>query len=282
MLDVFNIPSPQNANYQEFFSAGSTMRWTKPRGAGMVRILLIGAGGGGRASSAGSGGGGSGGLTSWIGPALFIPDTLLISIGAGGAGGAVGGANSGANGGATTVGYYFTSSTIVNLLTANGGTGATGGGGGAGGLVFANNYFGASGIFSSVAGTIGGTYSTAAQTPSTTIFLSGGGASDLGRTGDGKAVNPHYSYPQLAGGVAAVVATPGAAGRGNDGYFITSPTMLGVGGSGGGGNNGTGFGGRGGNGGTGCGGGGGGLGANNAASGGGGNGGGGAAFIWAW
>jgi hypothetical protein len=281
MLDVFNTPSPQNANYQEFFSAGTTLRWNKPRGAGMVRILLIGAGGGGR-SSTGSGGGGSGGLTSWIGPALFVPDTLLISIGAGGIGGAAGGANSGTDGGATTVGYYFTSETIVNLLTANGGTGAVGTVGGAGGLAFPNNYFGAAGIFSSVAGTIGGSSNLAALTPSTTIFLSGGGASGSVRTEDGKAVNPHYNYPQLAGGVAAVVATPGAAGRGNDGYFITSPTMIGVAGSGGGGNNGTGFGGRGGNGGTGCGGGGGGISASAAVSGGGGNGGGGAAFIWAW
>ena len=91
MLDVFNFANPQTANYQEFYGGGTTRDWIKPRGASMVRMLLIGAGAGGRTGSTFSGGlgGGSGSVTTWIGPAIFIPDQLQIVIGAGGASGAV-------------------------------------------------------------------------------------------------------------------------------------------------------------------------------------------------
>ena len=79
MLDTFNFPTPQTANYQEFYGATtstSTGTWVKPRGASMVRFLLIGAGGGGGngSSTAGGGGGGSGSIASWIGPAMFVPE----------------------------------------------------------------------------------------------------------------------------------------------------------------------------------------------------------------
>ena len=93
MLDVFNFANPQTANYQEFYGGGTTRDWMKPRGASMVRMLLISAGAGGRVGSTFSGGigGGSGSVTTWIGPAIFIPDQLQIVIGAGGASGAAGG-----------------------------------------------------------------------------------------------------------------------------------------------------------------------------------------------
>jgi len=87
MLDLFNIPTPQTANYQEFYTNGAELSttWVKPRGASMVRIMLIGAGGSGSngSSSAGGGGGGSGAVTSWIGPAMFVPDILNILVGYG-------------------------------------------------------------------------------------------------------------------------------------------------------------------------------------------------------
>ena len=81
MLDVFNFANPQTANYQEFYGGGTTRDWMKPRGASMVRMLLIGAGAGGRVgnTSVGGTGGGSGAVTEWIGPAIFIPDELRIS-----------------------------------------------------------------------------------------------------------------------------------------------------------------------------------------------------------
>ena len=77
MLDLFNT-SPANTNYQEFYGGGTTRDWVKPRGASMVRMMLIGAGGGGSVGTTGQGGGGggSGSVTSWIGPAIFIPDVL--------------------------------------------------------------------------------------------------------------------------------------------------------------------------------------------------------------
>ena len=93
MLDVFGFPTPQGANYQEFYGGGTVRDWIKPRGASMVRMLLIGAGAGGREGGAGGGaaGGGSGAVTQWIGPAVFIPDILRVSLGAGGASAAAGG-----------------------------------------------------------------------------------------------------------------------------------------------------------------------------------------------
>jgi hypothetical protein len=137
MLDVFGFPTPQGANYQEFYGGGTVRDWVKPRGASMVRMLLIGAGGGG-----GNGqnrlGGGSGAVTQWIGPAIFIPDVLRVSIGAGGAGGAAAAtANAGGNGGATSIIYQAKDGTGYTLLTANAAQAD------AQGTASSNNFFGA-------------------------------------------------------------------------------------------------------------------------------------------
>lgn len=260
MLDIFNTPTPQQANYQEFYGGGTVRDWIKPRGVAMVRMLIIGAGAGGRGgTTSGNGaGGGSGAFTSWIGPAIFIPDILRISLGAGGA--------SGAAGGNTTVIYQAKSTAGYVLLTANGAGSYTGGG------VSSNNYFGASGIFKSVAGQ-SGTVSTTNITASTTTFLSGG-AGGGGTTGAaGANVGTQYDYPTLSGGA----GTTG--GNGASGYFLTQPIMFGAGGAGGGGST-TAAGGTGGKGGIGCGGGGGGICTSGTSLGG--QGGDGAAFIWSW
>ena len=147
MLDIFNTPTPQGANYQEFYGGGTTCDWVKPRGASMVRFMLIGAGGGGGngSSSVGGGGGGSGGVTSWIGPAIFIPDVLRVTIGVGG--------TSGLPGTESQIIYQAKDGSGYALLTANGG----GSGGatttaGTGGAAQAANYFGAAGIYTSIAG----------------------------------------------------------------------------------------------------------------------------------
>jgi hypothetical protein len=260
MLDTFNFSAPQTANYQEFYGGGSTRDWIKPRGVSMVRMLLIGAGGGGRVGSAAGAGGGSGAVTTWIGPAIFIPDELRIFIGAGG--------SQNNNGTATSVVWQGpTSSAGYTLLTANGGSAGTATGG-AGGTVFANNYFGASGIFRSVAGQAGANRG-AAITASTTTFLSGGAGGGVS-TANGGDVNTKYGYTKATGGDGST------GGAGGNGYFITQPILLGVGGAGGGDGS---TGGAGGKGGIGCGGGGG--GANNG-TGIGGAGGDGAVFIWSW
>ena len=268
MLDLFNTPTPQQSNYQEFYGGGSTRDWIKPRGASMVRFMLIGAGGGGGvgSSSQGGGGGGSGAVTSWIGPAIFIPDVLRVSIGLGG--------TSGVNATASSVIYQAKDGTGYTLLTANGGTsGTTATGGGNGATVFANNFFGASGIFTSIAGQAGTAGNTTGagtnQAASATTFLSGGagGAGASGSTGG--SVTPNYGYTALP------TTTAGGTVEGANGYFITQPILLGVGGAGG--TTSTTVGTTGGRGGIGCGGGGAGEDATTA-----GRGGDGAVFIWAW
>ena len=262
MLDTFGFPKPQGSNYQEFYGGGSTRDWIKPRGASMVRMLLIGAGAGGRAGtlSVGGTGGGSGAVTEWIGPAIFIPDQLRISIGAGGA--------SASAGGDTSALYQAKDGTGYTLLTASGAASNTAG------TAFTNNFFGASGIFKSTAGQAGAAVTTAI-TASTTIFLSGGGGGSSVTTTAGGNVASNYGYPTISGGA----GTTG--GNGGDGFFLAQPIMIGVGGAGGGGKNTTGAGGNGGNGGIGCGGGGGGIGTTSGASLGG-RGGDGAVFIWSW
>lgn len=268
MLDLFNTPTPQQANYQEFFGGGTTRDWVKPRGASMVRMMLIGAGGGGGngSTSVGGGGGGSGAVTSWIGPAMFIPDTLRITVGVGG--------TSGVNATASSVVYQAKDGTGYTLLTANGGaSGITFATAGAGGAAMTNNYFGASGIFTSIAGQNGtdGASSGAGvnQTASTTTFLSGGAGGSGGAANTGGSVTPNYGYTPLP------ATTAGGTIAGADGYFITQPILVGCGGAGG--STSTAIGSAGGRGGIGCGGGGSGE---DALSGG--RGGDGAVFIWAW
>lgn len=262
MLDVFNFPTPQGSNYQEFYGGGTTCDWLKPRGASMVRMLLIGAGAGGRtgSTSAGGAGGGCGAITSWIGPAIFIPDQLRITIGRGGA--------SAAAGGDTSVIYQAKDSTGYTLLTASGAPSNSNA------PNSTNNFFGAAGIFSNTSGQ-NGANAGAAITANISTFLSGGAGGSSSVTGTGGAVNCNYGYPTIAGGA----GTTGVAGR--DGFFLTQPIMIGTGGSGGGGKNTAGAGGAGGRGGIGCGGGGGGRGTTSGTSLGG-RGGDGAVFIWAW
>ena len=265
MLDTFGFPTPQLSNYQEFYGGATSSNfrsWTMPRGASMVRMLLIGAGAGGRAgtTTAGGGGGGSGAVTEWIGPAIFIPDQLRIYIGNGGV--------SAQAGGNTIVAWQGpTSSAGYNLLTANGAASGTAG------TASTNNFFGASGIFSSIAGQAGATAGNNIAA-STTTFLSGGASgANAATTNPGQLVACNYGYPTIAGG------TGSTAGTGNPGFFLAQPIMLGAGGSGGGGNT-AGIGGTGGQGGIGCGGGGGGRGTTTGSVGG--RGGDGAVFIWAW
>lgn len=258
MLDVFNFASPQTANYQEFYGGGTVRDWVKPRGASMVRMLLIGAGAGGRAGTTGGqgAGGGSGAITQWIGPAIFIPDVLRVSLGAGGA--------SASAGGNTTIIYQAKDGTGYTLLTASGAASN------AAGSASSNNFFGASGIFTSVAGQNG---STSGVSASQTTFLSGGAGGAATVTANGAQVSAKFNYPNLLGG------TGTTGGNGKDGYFLTQPIMIGIGGSGGGGSN-TATGGSGGVGGIGCGGGGGGICTSGTSLGG--RGGDGAVFIWAW
>jgi hypothetical protein len=268
MLDLFNTPSPQFANYQEFYGGGTTCDWVKPRGASMVRIMLIGAGGGGGngSSSSGGGGGGSGAVTSWIGPAIFVPDVLRISVGLGG--------TSGVDATASSVIYQAKNGTGYTLLSANGGTsGTTTVTGGAGATASTNTSYGASGIFKSIAGQDGTNGSSTGagtnQAASTITFLSGGAGGAGAAANTGGSVTPNYGYTALP------ATTAGGTVVGANGYFITQPIIVGTGGAGG--TTSTTVGTAGGRGGIGCGGGG--AGEDALA---GGRGGDGAVFIWAW
>jgi hypothetical protein len=268
MLDLFNTPTPQQSNCQEFYGGRTTRDWIKPRGASMVRFMLIGAGGGGGngAGSNGGGGGGSGAITSWIGPAMFVPDTLRITVGAGG--------TSGVNATASTVIYQAKDGTGYTLLTANGGaSGTTAITAGSAGTAMTNNAFGASGIFTSTAGQLGqdggSTGGGNNQPASGSTFLSGGAGGSGATASTGGSVTPNYNYPALP------ATTAGGTVKGADGYFVTQPILVGCGGAGGSTNTTAGTGG--GIGGIGCGGGGSGEDASS-----GGRGGDGAVFIWAW
>lgn len=226
----------------------------------MVRFLLIGGGAGGRAgsTSAGGAGGGSGGVTSWIGPAMFVPDVLRVFVGVGGA--------SAAGGSSSNIIYQAKDGTGYTLLNANAASGQSGA------SVETNNYFGAAGIFTSVGGQSGANTS-GNITASTTTFLSGGGGGGTNVTSGGGNVGTKYGYPALSGG------TAGTGANGADGYFLFQPILISQGGSGGAGSS-TAAGGNGGNGGIGCGGGGAGRCTSGTASGG--RGGDGAVFIWSW
>jgi hypothetical protein len=261
-----NYPTPQRSNFQAFYGGNTRRDWVKPQGVSMVRFLLIGAGGGGGSGGVGvaGAGGSSGAVTSWIGPAMFIPDVLRIFVGAGGAGG-TGGTN-GTNGGTTNVIYQQKDTSGYTLLEANGGSASTG----AGGTAMVNNFFGASGILTSVNGQAGSAAATNI-TASGTTFLSGGAGG--GNTGTGGNVATKYGYPAVSGGTGTV------GGVGGSGYFLFQPILISQGGAGGGGNT-TATGGTGGNGGIGCGGGGGGGSASGNSIGG--RGGDGAVFIWSW
>lgn len=267
MLDVFGFPSPQQSNYQEFYGGGTTRDWVKPRGVSMVRFMLIGAGGRGSNGygASRSGGGGSGAVTQWIGPAIFIPDILRVSIGAGG--------RTGVAGGNTTIVYQAKDGTGYTLLTANGGANGNNNVGGTGGAASSNNFFGASGIFTSIAGE-NGTTGVGSTTISIVTCGSGGGAGTATPTA-GSDNQGNYGY----------IAKGGAAGNpprdGNSGFFVQMPILVSVGGAGGGGVNTVSVtGGRGGDGGIGSGGGGG--GGATSVPGTGGNGGDGAVLVWAW
>jgi hypothetical protein len=279
MLDTFNTIVPSTSQFFEFNYAAinsaerRSQAWSKPRGVSMIRFLLIGPGGGAANGFTNRTGGGSGAITSWLVPAMFVPDTLIITPGVSGLGGAASNStsNNGTNGGTTTV--AITPSIVILQANAGGGGGASAG---TGGSSTATTGYTDVGIYVSIAGQAGAA-AGASITASTTTPLSGG-AGGGGAAATGGSVTPQYSYPTIAGGDGEAFTI---GGRGRDGYFMTQPLLFGCGGSGGGGS-GNNNGGNGGNGAIGCGGGGGGARGGGAVAGAGGNGGNGAVFIWAW
>jgi hypothetical protein len=196
MIDVSHLPRLQNGTIDYFpgfcNSTGTVWEvWEKPTGCTFIRILCIGGGGGGgdgatkvsgiSTSSGGGGGGASGAMTTITIPAIFLPDRLYVSSGAGGA-------ESGGNGVTSEVCIAPANVNIYILCYAEGGTGGgtgsvgvgAGGAGGTGGaqavLTTANQGF--RGDLNSIAGQDGGAGGApvggAITYPTTGLLLSGG------------------------------------------------------------------------------------------------------------
>jgi len=270
MIDVFNIPSNTQSTFT-FYSAGAGVwqTWNKPRGTKMIEIFCLGGGGGGArttnaaGNSGGGGGGGSAGIVRGIIPAFLLPDTLYILVGKGGAGGITSG-GAGTAGGISYVSLSNSTSeqTLIcksSTATANGGS-ASAAGAAATISVVSLSAFGDLGLFTAIAGVIGGAggaltpTSGGNQTALGTNLVTGGaggGGKNTGAFASGATVTPATVIltSTVSGGLGTI---PGTNMDGANGYGSLSP-FCGTGGAGGAGSP-TSTGGNGGNGYYGCGG----------------------------
>jgi hypothetical protein len=260
MLDFSHIPQPYPNATVEVFTGSATAagqqwtQWTKPRGKGMVDILLIGKGGNGGAGvqatiqgSTGGGGGGSGGITRLTMPLHLLPDTLSISLA---------GIGTGTLASYIALGPKLTAGAgapVVNdtLIYANGGgvggDGTNGGGGGAGGAAGAIATVGNmplgwayAKVLAGVAGTAGGASGAAGVAltlPATGQFVTGGtgGGSPpaVGVAGlAGGSITGAGKLPTIVGGAGGGATTPG--GDGSPGFQVIPTLCYWYGGTGGG------------------------------------------------
>jgi hypothetical protein len=283
MIDYYNLAD--NQYHTQIYrgpigtaASSNIYYWVKPRGITMVHITAIGAGGGGGAgvasliANAGSGGsgGGSGSITRLTIPAIFLTDSLKITVFGGGAGGTTAGGTTAGNTLVELVRGPTTANQSSNLIRANGGSGGGVGtaagnvAGGVAGVIVtqANALYQSLGTWVAIAGQPGAASGAAGNAGlSITVLASGlpisGGASGGGKIAGGATSNAGGNVtgidtviPTIIGGTSGVTGTSG--------YYIEQP-FFSLGGAGGGANaNGTGA--RGGNGSYGCGGGGGGAG----------------------
>jgi hypothetical protein len=287
--DLFNLPQDP---YNQIFTQPGQSFWSKPQNITMINFFVVAAGGGGGGGNAtspsigsqGGGGGGGGGVTKLTIPAIFIPETLILNVGVGGAGG--GNAVAGTAGGSSYIDIPGGSNVVsTRIIFTNGGAGGGAGGasgglaGGGGGVAAATtSVYHNLGIFSAIAGgngTAGYGASSTATPVSALATLTSGGSGGAARSAqptfvrgtpggidangttlsdtfasdgtiilDGPGGQISWKPFQTTGGVGGWGARNGTVPGGNGGHGA-----IGSGGGGGGGNN-TGFvGGRGGNGG---------------------------------
>ena len=179
--DLLHLPQPP---YTQVYNSRGTYTWNKPQGITMVSFFVVGGGGGGGAGGnagvtvgvTGGGGGGGGAVTKLIIPAIFIPESLFINVGAGGVSSTAGGASFIDVAGGTNV---FTTRIVFSDGGTQGGVGGaaagTAGPGGAASTTASAIYHNL-GIFTSIAGGSGtaGAGTGTAGIPLTTNLTSGG------------------------------------------------------------------------------------------------------------
>ncbi len=290
MLDLSNLPNAANgADVQIFYATGPSdwQTWVKPRGKSMIGIFAFGAGGGGGGGCSGAagtarGGGGagaSGATFNTIIPAIFLPDTLFVNVGLGGAGGAAD--TVGLQGGMTNVFVYPLSGSsgpadaIVSAFPGgpgSPGTSSAAGAGGSGGSAYTAAISALGSRYSSTnrPGNAGGAQTGAAGTNATFNAVSSPLCAGAGGGGLGTA-NTDFAGGSVLSSSNIFPASPGGlAMRGTDGVFRMTP--FGSSGGAGGSTNSAGTGYGGGNAGLGSGGGGGGAGLTGGAGGTGGHG----------
>jgi hypothetical protein len=307
MLDLGHLPRSQIIPRFDVFyaaqSAGTTtdswQTWSKPRGVSFVYGLIQAAGGGGgrpgTGAVSGGGGGGGGSTNTFILPAYYLPDTLCLRPGKGGAGATT----NVTPGGDGTTSYLCTQpninseSLLVSVVAGLGGAAAATGGTAGAIAVFSNQ------LTFAVTGTITGNTGAAGGSAGVTGSAATWGASTRGPTtaggggGGGASANTTGGQLTVTGGAGvapfASLSTASASSAPHGHGFNRMLNQFGpralygmgfafTGGPGGGASNG-GAGGRGGHGAYGCGGGGGGGGAT---TGNGGNGGDGLIILLAW
>lgn len=194
----------------QYFTTSGT--WTKPTGAKIVEVYVVGAGGGGGSctngtgNSGGGGGGGSYGYKKFDATALGSTESVTVSS-TGGVGGTPGN-NSGATGGNSTFG-------TTALLVANGGGGGVAGNGGSGGEAGSGGARGNGDV--SIAGGNGGATGGNAGVQATTDISPRGGGGGGGLNGTGGAGGNFASFYVKAGGA-------GGAGCGTNGCTATNGT----------------------------------------------------------
>jgi hypothetical protein len=250
MFDQINAFNPRRGKIQFYVgslatNAGGWLTWVIPRNASWVYMLCVGGGSGGGGgqnqsggiAGGGGGGGGSGALAKLLIPASFLPKTLYLSPGIGGA--QVGAGATGSAGVRSFIADkpFASATTTQDLVLVSGAAAATGGqagaltGSGGNGETIATTAlqpYASLGLWTAIAGQAGGTSGSSGAAGTAVVWGGagipfsggGGGGSTNTTTGTfaGGGITGAGLVPTLAGGVA------GGATPGNPGLNLTLPT----------------------------------------------------------
>lgn len=216
----------------QVYTTPGTYSWSKPAGAKVVQVLLIGGGGGGGGGArnvsgtacAGGGGGGGSGIWDGIFDASQLASSFTIIVGAGGNGGvgasSIGAGAIGVSGSTTRFGTYAQ---------------VTGGGGGGGGNVTTSTA-GAAGVYNGNPGA-GGGYGAAGNNGTQTNRGSAGGAGGGGVSTTPTAFNgglgAYGGAGLAAGGTPGTGGTAGGAGGNGTSTGVAALCVSSAGGGGG-------------------------------------------------